>query len=114
MDLPEGVLAFYLLDCVNLPKDQTCPDLTYDNMKTQIERVYSSKQPTATNDSQISVEPQFVTDHDDYYYEKEYADEVEADETEDAYYSQPNPIQGAINHERDSMPTAKTKQRKIP
>ena len=27
----------------------TCPDLTYDNMKTQIERVYSSKQPTATN-----------------------------------------------------------------
>ena len=97
MDLPEGVLAFYLLDCVNLPKDQTalcratCPDLTYDNMKTQIERVYSSKQPTATNDSQISVEPQFVTDHDDYYYEEEYADEVEADETEDAYYSQPNP-----------------------
>ena len=45
----------------------------------------------ATNDLQIFVEPQFVTDHDDYYYEEEYADEVEADETEDAYYSQPNP-----------------------
>ena len=88
IDLPEGVLAFYLQDCVNLPKDQTalcraaCPGLTYDNMKTQIEHVYSSKQPTVTNDSQISVEPQFVTDNDDYYYEEEYADEVEADETE--------------------------------
>ena len=47
MDLPEGVLAFYLLDCVYLPKDQTalcratCPDLTYDNMKTQM-NVYTA------------------------------------------------------------------------
>ena len=63
----------------------TCPELTYDNMKAQIERVYSSKQPTATNGSQISAEPRFVTDHDDYYYEDEHADEVGTDETEDAY-----------------------------
>ena len=41
--------------------------------------------------TQISAEPRFVTDHDDYYYEEEYADEVGTDETEDAYYSHPNP-----------------------
>ena len=42
MDLPEGVLAYYLLSCANLSDEQTalcratCMDLTYDDMKKQI------------------------------------------------------------------------------
>ena len=48
MDLPEGVLAYYLLKCANLPDDQanickaTCSDLTYKNMRQQIEKVTSN------------------------------------------------------------------------
>ena len=45
LTLPDGIVAYYLLDCANLPKDQaalcraTCSNLTYKDMKTQIERV---------------------------------------------------------------------------
>ena len=45
MNLPDNVLAYYLLDCVNLSDEQTslcratCAKLTYADMKTQIERV---------------------------------------------------------------------------
>ena len=48
MDLPEGVLAYYLLSCANLSDEETtlcratCMDLTYDDIKKQIERVSTS------------------------------------------------------------------------
>ena len=45
MELPDGVVAYYLLDCANLTQEQaslcraTCSKLGYAEMKTQIERV---------------------------------------------------------------------------
>ena len=67
MDLPDGVLAYYLLQCANLTEDQTslcratCEKLTYENMKAQIERV---SVPSVTHahkaSSQVHVEPQYV------------------------------------------------------
>ena len=48
MDIPEDVLDYYLLSCANLFDEQTalcratCMNLTYDDMKKQIERVYTS------------------------------------------------------------------------
>ena len=59
MDLPEGVLAYYLLSCANLSDEQTalcratCMDLTYDDMKKQIERV-STKIHSANLDLELA------------------------------------------------------------
>ena len=45
MELPDAVLAYYLLKCANLSEEHsnickaTCSDLTYKNMRSQIEKV---------------------------------------------------------------------------
>ena len=104
--LPEEVLAYYLLTCANLTSEQsslcraTCTTLTYDAMKTQIERVTSAHEATSDGAAcQVPVEPQFlaaphphVEDHAPY--EEDYAhyeDIDEADEVDDAFYSRPSP-----------------------
>lgn len=100
MDLPEGVLAYYLLNCGNLTEDQTslcratCTNLTYAEMKTQIERV--SIKPTsdnATSKSTSQIEPQFVAQfHQDeqYVYDDPDAYEYEEEEaSEDTFYMHP-------------------------
>ena len=62
MKLPDGVLAYYLLECANLTTEQTslcratCQNLTYADMKAQIERVSVASTPA----EQLKVEPQFV------------------------------------------------------
>ena len=56
MILPEGVLAYALLTCANLSSEQeqlaraTCKDLTYNDMKKQIERIYTNPVQKADRD----------------------------------------------------------------
>ena len=71
IELPQEVIAYYLLDCANLSKEQsslcraTCAELTYDKMKAQIERVMvkpstdSSHSGNSRSDSAII--PQYPT-----------------------------------------------------
>ena len=62
MKLPEGVLAYALLTCANLPADQericraTVSRLTYQDMKSQIEKVVLSSD---TSKPDCTVEAQF-------------------------------------------------------
>ncbi len=96
MTLPDGVLAYALLTCANLPADQeqicraTVTKLTYADMKLQIEKVVVCKEPTK---DVCKIEPQFYND-DSYYadddqyeqfQEPEYA--VEDDYNVDTYYT---------------------------
>ena len=95
IDLPEDVLDYYLLSCANLSDEQsalcraTCMDLTYNDMKKQIERVSTNNESsTSTSTTQIEVkaEPQHLSQYDEseYYYR-----EVENVKAEDAYYNKP-------------------------
>ena len=81
INLPDEVVAYYLLECANLSKEQsslcraTCANLTYVDMKAQIERVMvrpSSDSSNDSNDRGDSVIPQYVAqsgyDHPDQYY----------------------------------------------
>ena len=78
MVLPEGVLAYAVLTCANLPKAQeqicraTVNKLTYAEMKLQIEKVVLCQ----TKDESI-VEPQFYNNNEDNFCE------------DDQYYEQP-------------------------
>ena len=94
MDLPEGVLAYYLLSCANLSDEQTalcratCMDLTYDDMKKQIERVSTNNESstsTSTTHIEVKAEPQYLSQYDEseYYYEEDHDREVENVEAED-------------------------------
>ena len=106
MELPDGVLAYYLLKCASLTEEQsnickaTCDKLTYDEMREKIERV--------TSGSKKSAEGSIVTplyreadyfDDSDYQYHYEYDNEeydtgdtgdgegdCENDKEEKAYY----------------------------
>ena len=112
MELPDGVLAYYLLDCANLPEEQvslcraTCDKLTYSNMKSQIERVVipSSSQPSGAS-SAVPIEPQFVTlgqqHKEEYPYlepqpcaDQEYYDREDNSFVSDSYYGQGGFSQG--------------------
>ena len=72
MELPDGVVAYYLLDCANLTQEQaslcraTCSKLGYTEMKTQIERVSIS--PNTGTSPSDQIEPQFIAQSyvDDY------------------------------------------------
>ena len=106
MALPEGVLAYTLLTCCNLNSQQeqicrtTCKDLTFKDMKQQIERIALSNQQ---NDGVIEPmqlvtqpQPQYQYSQQQEYYEygeDEYSyeeDEANANNTqEDAYFSRP-------------------------
>ncbi len=121
MDLPDGVLAYYLLSCVNLSEEQsslcraTCVNLTYKDMKTQIERVSTSS--TLTNNSvstgrdQITIDSQYVAEYDDaqYYYEEDYGEDEDKSHPvtepqhniDDAYYSQPSAWPGTSQQNQD-------------
>lgn len=106
MDLPEGVLAYYLLQCANLTEDQTslcratCDELTYDKMKAQIERVsIPSALSTQKTSSQVHVESQYIAEyehHNDYYGKDEGIDDVPVDDAllSDTYYNHIRPSRG--------------------
>ena len=93
MDLPEGVLAYYLLSCANLSDEQTalcratCMNLTYNDMKKPIERVSTSNDSTSTSTTMIKAEPQYLAQYDEsaYYNEEDHDGEVENVEAEDTY-----------------------------
>ena len=68
MDLPEGVLAYYLLSCAYLSDEQialcraTCMDHTYNDMKKQIERVSTNNESstsTSTTHIEVKAKPQY-------------------------------------------------------
>ena len=111
MALPEGVLAYYLLECANLTKEQTslcratCNNLTYNDMKTQIERIYitnqfasnSVRKPTnfqvefLTGNEELSEEADFYDEYDQFQasgYPQE-SDETYV-EVEETFYSRPS------------------------
>ena len=91
MILPEGVLAYALLTCANLSSEQeqlaraTCKDLTYNDMKKQIERIYTNPVQKANRD----IEPFYGYDLQENYEEdcEEY-EENAPQHTETAYYGQ--------------------------
>ena len=101
MELPDGVLAYYLLKCANLSDEQTsickatCSTLDYKTMRQQIEKVSTSagNSDITTSESQnVPVQSQYYGleceeegyDHDEY-------PEEEEDHTYDSYYSQQPP-----------------------
>lgn len=108
MELPDGVLAYYVLKCANLSDEQsnickaTCTVLKLADMKIQIERVTSAagradKPGSNKSTPDITVQTQFYNDgenaYDDEYYYEEYDYDDAADESEGAecetYYAQP-------------------------
>ena len=131
MDLPDGVLAYYLLQCANLTEDQTslcratCEKLTYENMKAQIGRV---SVPSVTHaqraSSQVHVEPQYVTQyklHDDSpcYDEEELDTPTDGDDEpvlpSDTYYSHIRPSQGSKSmRAQEYSPPSQTRKQKNP
>lgn len=101
MELPEGVLAYYLLKCANLSDEQTnickatCADLTYKDMRKQIEKITTSagySESSKLESQQISVESQFygmeLHDHDYDDYEYEYEQDEEEENVPPVYYTQ--------------------------
>ena len=104
MALPDGVLAYYLLECANLSKEQTslcratCNKLTYDEMKLQIERIHISNQYASNNSTRNNMQVEFLTGNDDpveedeFYEEDEHFDEADAfseEVVEDTYFNRP-------------------------
>ena len=76
MTLPEGVLAYYLLECSSLTEEQknicraTCDELTFENMKEKIGRVTCDRKPIP--------EPVFYEGYpEEYHYEDYYQDDNE-------------------------------------
>ena len=65
MKLPDAVLAYYLLKCANLSEEHsnickaTCSDLTYKNMRSQIEKVTADLSSTTGCQSDYHVQPQY-------------------------------------------------------
>ena len=92
MPLPDGVLAYAVLTCANLPDDQaqicraTCSELKYDLMRKQIEKV-TLEHHSKTADETISVQPAlFAQEYDETYWNEEhyddYCDQVPEDHAE--------------------------------
>ncbi len=78
MELPDGVLAYAVLTCANLPEDQsqicraTCSELTYNVMRKQIEKVTLEPLPKTHVDNITTPKTTFYeNDHDSYGYEDE-------------------------------------------
>lgn len=108
MTLPEGVLAYYVLRCANLTDEQinicraTCPNLTYKEMKAQIEKVTSTT--TSASSTERLDEPSVpISQFYGYEYtveeEEVYDDTEESDEQYDAFYAQ----QPFYNRPRQSL-----------
>ena len=99
MELPEGVLAYYVLKCASLTDEQTnickatCTDLKYSDMKKQIEKVTSNSGRADKHSQDISVQSQFYMDGevdyvDECYYEGDHGVGTESAEC-DTYYVHP-------------------------
>ena len=103
MELPDSVLAYYLLKCANLTEEQknicraTCTKLTCKDMRQQIEKVTSNCDLVSTNcmnkseSVAVAVEPQFYGEEyvDDGSYEHDdYQVEYNEYPPEETYYSQ--------------------------
>lgn len=94
MTLPEGVLAYYLLKCANLPEEQanicraTCSVLKYKDMRVQIEKVTSTSTSDPSNSANFQdVQNQYYAyDIPDEYEQYDEVDE-EADYTQEAYFT---------------------------
>ena len=87
MELPEGVLAYYLLKCANLTEEQqnvcraTCDKLTFKEMREKIERVTTNVKKTHYYESQFYSEqyPEHQFQYDNVY-QQEVSVEEETDE----------------------------------
>ena len=98
MELPGGVITFYVLNCANLTDEQTnickanCTDLKYSDMKKHIKKVASNSGLADEPSQDISVQSQFYMDGEgyvyEYYYEGDHDVGTESAEC-DAYYVQP-------------------------
>lgn len=101
MVLPEGVLAYALLTCANLPEDQeqicraTVSKLTYKDMKAQIEKVSLTKESLEKSKyDAIHVEAPFYAENAPEegahfeHYDEEYESEYNC---EDTYYVRRRP-----------------------
>ena len=71
-------------------------NLTYNDMKKQIERISTSNETstsTSTNQIKVKAQPQYlyISQYDEsaYYYEEDHDREVENVEAEDTYYNKP-------------------------
>ena len=92
MALPDGVLAYAVLTCANLPDDQaqicraTCSELKYELMRKQIEKV-TLEPPSKTVDETVTVQPVLYA-HDDYdnesYWEAEHYDNCDQPPVEES------------------------------
>ena len=96
MELPDGVLAYYLLKCANLTEEQTnicratCTKLTYKDMRQQIEKVTSNCDLVSAKSESVAVavEPQFYEEDDGPHEHDDYQGEYNEYPTEETYYSQ--------------------------
>ena len=65
MRLPEGVKAFFLLNAANVSEENeklaraTVGDLTYDNMKSKIKKLFGD--PNANESTSCKIEPVYYT-----------------------------------------------------
>ena len=131
MDLPDGVLAYYLLHCANLSVEQTslcratCSNLTYEDMKKQIERVSVSSESPKDNrpTSQVTVEPQYLAQYDEQYDPHDYAEEGESAfwdgveenaEVDETYYNRHGSNPGSTRGGHFSSNSNPRKQRNPP
>lgn len=102
MALPDGVLAYAVLTCADLPDDQaqicraTCSALKYDLMRKQIEKV-TLEPLSKTVDETITIKPTFYTQHDYDYGDESY---WEAEHYEN--YDQP-PVEESENSEEHDV-----------
>ena len=105
MDLPDGVLAYAVLTCANLPEDQnqlcraTCNELKYDLMRKQIEKVTletfckTTNEHDNTNTQSTFYESDQYTLYENteeektlYEYEEPFTSEHDETETKETYY----------------------------
>ena len=99
MNLPDGVLAYYLLKCANLTEEQTnicratCTQLTYKDMRAQIEKITSTTGSADKAEKELeNIHPQFFSyDYAEYDFDDTQGSGEEENYTEmpsDTYYAQ--------------------------
>ena len=78
MTLPDGVLAYALLTCANLSKEQTqlcratCDTLKFDTMKKQIEKIAESMDIKVAPDAEKIVPQETFVSHNEYVEQNTY------------------------------------------
>ena len=111
MELPDGVIAYFLLLCANLTPEQTalcratCAKLDYESMKVQLERVTmtsNSKLNSATQNPSSGLNVEFPAESFDYYEEQPsytYENFDECEELDQAEHHEDFAQDGAADHE---------------